>query len=242
MIVMSWPVVAILGLGLWHGINPGMGWLFAVALGMQERKSRAVWRALVPLAAGHALAIASALAVAYVIGAVVPPKILKFGVGMLLIGFGMSRITHCGHPRYGGMRMNMRKLTVWSFLMASAHGAGLMVVPFVLADPGVDRLADETIVAMSALKPESRSVPLERVDPVERNDHAAHIAGLGDAGTVNGWIVLLVHSAAYLLATGLLAVLVYEKLGLRLLRSVWFNLDLIWGVALAATGVMAPFV
>jgi hypothetical protein len=239
---MTWPIVAIVGLGLWHGVNPGMGWLFAVALGMQERRSRAVWRALVPLAAGHALAIACALAAAAAIGAVVPPRILKWGVGMLLVGFGMSRITHCGHPRYGGMRMNMRKLTMWSFLMASAHGAGLMVVPFVLADPGVERVAFDTTAPMSAPTPDSRSIPGERVGPGTRSDHQRHMAGIADTGPTNGWIVLVAHSVGYLLATGLLAVLVYEKLGLRLLRNVWFNLDLIWGVALAATGVMAPFV
>jgi hypothetical protein len=208
-----------------------MGWLFAVALGMQEQERRSVWRALLPLAAGHALAIASALAVAMLIGAIVPAGILKWVIAMLLVGFGASRIVRGRHPRYGGMRMTMRKLTVWSFLMASAHGAGLMVIPFVLADPAERMEGDD-------------SGPMIPAGGNERDHggHAAHLAGLTDSGPTAGWLVLLVHTAGYLFATGLLAVLVYEKLGLRMLRTVWLNLDLIWGIALAATGVIAPFV
>jgi hypothetical protein len=268
---MTWPILTILVLGIWHGINPGMGWLFAVALGMQEQERRSVWRALLPLAAGHALAIAAALAVALLIGAVVPAHILKWSVAMVLVAFGVSRIIRSRHPRYGGMRMSMRKLTVWSFLMASAHGAGLMVIPFVLADSPAERIAGDTIVpALVSDGPDhaghgphgadaddsDHAVARARADDSDRaamvaesagptgsrGTHSEHLAGLTDSGATSGWLVLLVHTAGYLFATGLLAVLVYEKLGLRMLRTVWLNLDLIWGIALAATGVIAPFV
>lgn len=261
---MTWPVLTILVLGIWHGINPGMGWLFAVALGMQEQERRSVWRALLPLAAGHALAIAAAIAVALLIGAVVPARILKWTVAIVLVAFGVSRIMRSRHPRYGGMRMSMRKLTVWSFLMASAHGAGLMVIPFVLADSPTERIEGDTIVpALVSDGPDHAGRPDHAghgPDPADADDadlavagthaeylavpraHAEHLAGVTDSGVTSGWLVLLVHTAGYLFATGLLAVLVYEKLGLRMLRTVWLNLDLIWGIALAATGVIAPFV
>jgi hypothetical protein len=126
----SWAALAALGAA--HGLNPGMGWLFAVALGMQEGDGRAVRRALIPLAAGHALAIAAVLLLAAAIGVVVPGTILQWVVAVLLFGLGIQQLVLHKHPRYGGMRVGMRKLTVWSFLMASAHGAGLMALPIVL--------------------------------------------------------------------------------------------------------------
>lgn len=126
----SWAALAALGAA--HGLNPGMGWLFAVALGMQEGDGRAVRRALLPLAAGHALAIAAVLVLAAAIGVVVPGTILQWVVAALLFGLGIQQLVLHKHPRYGGMRVGMRKLTIWSFLMATAHGAGLMALPVVL--------------------------------------------------------------------------------------------------------------
>src|SRR5690606_7681172 len=121
--------------GAIHGINPAMGWLFAVALGLQERSARAVWRALPPLALGHAVAIAVMLALAIAIGAVIPPHVLRAIVGVTLIGFGVRRLfRRHAHPRGIGMRVSTPQLTAWSFLMASAHGAGLMVLPLVIPD------------------------------------------------------------------------------------------------------------
>jgi hypothetical protein len=131
----SW--VGLLALGAFHGVNPGMGWLFAVALGMQERRRSAVWRAMVPLAAGHALAIAAALAAAMLLGAVVPLRAIQWGVGGVLLTLGISRFFRHGHPRWVGMQVGPKDLTVWSFLMASAHGAGLMVLPLVLSAAAV---------------------------------------------------------------------------------------------------------
>lgn len=129
--LMSW--LALAGLGAFHGLNPGMGWLFAVALGMQERKRSAVWRALIPLTLGHILAIAAAIAVAIVAGTALSPALLRWPVGLLLTGLGGLQCYRHMHPRWAAMRVGMGGLTAWSFLMASAHGAGLMVLPVFLS-------------------------------------------------------------------------------------------------------------
>jgi hypothetical protein len=211
---MSATAVALLGLGALHGINPGMGWLFAVALGIQEGKGRAVWRALPPLALGHALAIVVALATAAAIGVVLPLSRLEWVVAALLVGLGVSRLVRHRHPRYGGMRVTQRQLTTWSFLMASAHGAGLMVVPFVLAG-------------------EARS---------EHAMHASHTAGVTGGSIEGALAATAVHTIGYLAIAALLAFLVYRRLGLRVLRSAWINLDLLWACALILTGVLIPLV
>jgi hypothetical protein len=205
---MSW--AALLALGAGHGINPAMGWLFAVALGLQRQRRGAVWGALGPLAVGHALAIAAAIAVAGVIGLIVPLQLVKWGTAGLLVGLGVFRLVRSRHISYGGMRVDARELATWSFLMASAHGAGLMVLPLVLG--GVHSTA-----------------------------HAHHVAAasvMGVAGIEwNGLLAALVHTAGYLLVTGVIAVTVYERVGLRFLRRAWVNLDLIWAVALIVTGI-----
>jgi hypothetical protein len=210
-----WPWTAILLLGVWHGVNPGMGWLFATALGMQERRGGAVVRALLPLAAGHALAIAAAVLVALTLGVAIPMDALRWGVGAALIGLGAVRLVSHRHPRYGGMRVNARQLTVWSLLMASAHGAGLMVLPFVL------RVAPQGAAA-------------------GHGGHAAHAAAILPglpAGAAAGLAATVLHTAGYLAVTAVIALVVYHRLGLRLLRTIWVNLDLIWGAALVATGI-----
>lgn len=206
----SWaPMIA---LGAWHGINPGMGWLFAVALGLQEQRGAAVWKALTPLAIGHALAVLSAVTMAGALGLMVPADALRWLVGAVLVGFGVSRLIRRRHPRFGGMRVGSWDLVVWSALMASAHGAGLMVVPFVL---------------------DSTSAMATHVD-------GAHMAGVATGLGAAGVSATVVHTLAYLVLTGLLAVLVYERLGLRRLKQVWINLDLVWGIALVVTGVLTP--
>src|SRR5258708_20567525 len=119
-------------LGAYHGINPGMGWLFAVALGMQEHSARAVVRSLAPIALGHALAIGIVVVLASLIGIVLPLNYVKAGVASALVALGVYRIVRSRHFRWGGMQVGFRELTIWSFLMASAHGAGLMALPVVL--------------------------------------------------------------------------------------------------------------
>jgi hypothetical protein len=121
------------GLGAFHGLNPGMGWLFAVALGMQESRRSAVWRALIPLTLGHLLAIAAAIAVAIIAGTALTPAMLRWPVALLLAGLGARQLFRHVHPRWAAMRVGMGGLTLWSFLMASAHGAGLMVLPVFLS-------------------------------------------------------------------------------------------------------------
>ena len=127
---MDWQ--AIVFLGAYHGINPGMGWLFAVALGMQQGSARGVWRALPPIALGHAGAVAVVVAIAAAARLVVPLAALNVLVAAVLMSLGVYRLWRHRHPRVGGMQVGFRDLTLWSFLMASAHGAGLMVLPFVM--------------------------------------------------------------------------------------------------------------
>lgn len=180
-----------------------MGWLFAVALGMQEGSRRAVWGSLTPLAIGHAVAIAAALVAAYLLGRVIPLGSVRIGVGLVLIAFGSIQLIRQRHPRYGGMRMTHRQLAWWSFLMASAHGAGLMVLPFVLP-------TDASVAHGSMSMAEDGGLAL---------------------------LVTLVHAGAYLLTTGVVAVIVYERVGVAFLRQAWVNIDLVWSLALIATGV-----
>ncbi len=196
----------LIGLGAFHGINPGMGWLFAVALGMQERRRTAVWRALLPLGAGHILAVVAAVAVAVLVGTVMPIHYLRWPVAGILLVLGVSRLIRHRHPRWVGMRVGMGGLTLWSFLMASAHGAGLMVVPVFL------RMA------------------------MEGNRPACH--ALAASAPTTAIVASVLHAVGYLLVTAVVAVLVFEKLGLRLLRKAWFNLDLVWAATLIATGLI----
>jgi hypothetical protein len=211
----SW--IALLGLGAFHGINPGMGWLFAVALGMQERRREAVWRALLPLGVGHALAVAAAILVALTIEVVVPLRDLRWPVAMILVALGVSRLLRHRHPRWASMRVGMRGLTLWSFLMASAHGAGLMVVPVYLkmAAAGAGHCYPNGVM-------QAGLVP----------------AGGGGLPTGIALTATALHAAGYLIVTAVIAVLVFEKFGVGLLRKAWFNLDLIWAVALIVTGVL----
>jgi hypothetical protein len=132
MLSSSFSSASVVVLGAVHGINPAMGWLFAVSLGLQAGNGRAVWRALIPLALGHALAIAVAVAAAALLGVVLPISWLRWVAAGALLSFGAFHLLRHRHPRFGGMCVGARDLTVWSFLMASAHGAGLMVLPFVL--------------------------------------------------------------------------------------------------------------
>jgi hypothetical protein len=208
------PWAALLLLGAWHGINPGMGWLFAVALGMQEGRGRAVWRALPPLAVGHAVAVLQAVIVGALLGVVLPREALTWIVAALLAGFGVFKLVRASHPRFGGMKASWMDLAVWSMLMATAHGAGLMVVPFAL----------EPAMAMG------------------HGAHAGHAmadtsaAGVG-ALSAGGVGATLVHTAGYIGVTGVIALVVYQWAGLRHLRRFWLNLDVVWAVALIGTAV-----
>ena len=128
-------------MGAYHGINPGMGWLFAVALGMQEQRGSAVVRSLVPIALGHAVAIGSVVLTAAFLGMTLPLVAIRYSVAAILVGLGIACLVRHQHPRWVRMQVGFRDLTVWSFLMASAHGAGLMVVPVLLGSTSVEAQA-----------------------------------------------------------------------------------------------------
>src|SRR5580658_5625806 len=127
-----WPWAAMFLLGAYHGVNPGMGWLFAAALGMQKKSAAAVWQSLVPIAAGHFMAIGLVVAAGVVAGAVLPLQYIKIAAACILLAFGLQRLIRKSHPRWGGMQIGFRHLAIWSFLMASAHGAGFMLLPILL--------------------------------------------------------------------------------------------------------------
>jgi multisubunit Na+/H+ antiporter MnhC subunit len=197
-------------LGAYHGLNPGMGWLFAVALGMQEQKGIAVARSLVPIAVGHAVAIGSVALIAAFLGRTLPLVVIRYFVAAVLVGLGIYCLVRHQHPRWVRMKVGFRDLTVWSFLMASAHGAGLMVVPVLLGS--------------STVEAQSRMTGNSHVSPT-----ASPLAAMLATG---------VHTVAYLAVTGLIAWVVYRKLGLALLRKAWLNFDLVWAAALVATGLV----
>ncbi len=218
----AWPWVVLLGLGAFHGINPGMGWLFAVALGLQEQRRSAVWNALPPIAVGHALSVGLVVALIALIHASIPYQVLRWIAAAVLIGFGVYRLVRARHPRWVGMRVGFRDLTLWSFLMASAHGAGLMLVPVFLGTMHQGNLHD----AHAA--------------------HGAHSAHGADIDLLNHpWlaaVAVVVHTLGHLLVAGLVAMVVYEKLGVRILRRAWFNFDLAWAVALVVSGFVTALV
>ena len=210
---LSLPWLSLLALGAVHGINPAMGWLFAVCRGLQERDRRAVWRALGPLALGHAVAIAVAVLLAITLGQMLPLHWLRWIVAAALLAVGVDGLLHHRHVRLAGMRVNGRELATWSFLMASVHGAGLMVLPFMLG--------------AAASRP---SVALHH--------HNTVAAGIGVVDPI-GVTAALIHTLGYLAVTAALAVVVYETVGLRILRRAWINLNVVWAGALIVAAVMS---
>src|SRR5687768_154957 len=130
---MAMSLVALAALGAFHGINPAMGWLFAVGLGLQDGRRGSVLRALPPIALGHAASVAIVVVAFAAASAVVPERALRVAGGLLVLGAGAYKLARRRHPRWVGMRVGFRDLTLWSFLMSSAHGAGLMLVPLLVA-------------------------------------------------------------------------------------------------------------
>lgn len=214
----AWPWLAVALLGAYHGVDPSMGWLFAVALGLQERRRGKVFAALLPIAAGHLVSVG--LAVALIAGAMASGMWILRPLGAAaLIAFGLFRLWRPqAHPRWVAMRVNARDLAVWSFLMASAHGAGLMLFPILMDMP-----ADAP--AMPAM-----------------HHHMPTIGAHGHLGLMQAIAVVLVHTGAMLLVMGTVAIAVYQWIGLQILRSAWINLDTIWAVALVAAGLLSLFI
>jgi hypothetical protein len=208
-----WPYILLGLLGAYHGVNPAMGWLFAVALGMQERSRKAVLRSLVPIAIGHELSIVLIALLVVGLGVLTDTQVLHIAAGVSLIGFGIFRfVKPHAHFRWTRMAINRRELGWWSFLMSTAHGAGLMVAPVIIG-------------AGATAQASSKDDELDHV-------HTAMIAPL------EGGLALLLHIASMIVVMGVIAVVVYEKLGVRILRQAWINTEWLW----AGSFVMAGFV
>ena len=171
---------------------------------------RAVARSLLPIALGHSVAIGIVVLAAGLLQRIVPLGQVKIAAALILFGFGGYRLWRQRHPRWGGMRVGFRDLTVWSFLMASAHGAGFMLLP----------------VLFSASAAHAQHLPIA--------EHHA-MPGAWEA-PITSLTATAVHTAGYLLVMALVAWVVYKKLGLALLKKAWVNLDLVWAVALIVTG------
>jgi hypothetical protein len=203
--------LAVVASGLYHGINPGMGWPLAVSAGLMERTSRALLAALFPLWLGHLLAtLLVILPFALLLMLVEWQRQIQLGASLLVIGFGVFRLLNRRHPR-ALARIPPTQLALWSFAVAIAHGASLMLVPIYL---GLCQTAD--------------------VD----SGHAA-AATLIHANLALALLVSVVHSAAMIVAGGCSAWLVYRYLGLKFLARSWFNLDTIWAVSLIVVGAVA---
>jgi hypothetical protein len=243
-----WPWLTLTALGAYHGINPGMGWLFAVALGLQERRRQAVLRAFAPIALGHALAIAAVVVPIVSLQLVVSPLLLRYGLGAVLTAFGLYKLlAPMSHPRWVGMRVRFRQLVLWSFLMATAHGAGLMLAPILLKMPSP---AAQTTAPISPMRP-IRPMPSEHgmhamaamdMTSMDHGSHAEHLrmvtGGSGKGKTFVTMLAVALHTLAMFLVMAVVALLVYEKIGLAILRTAWFNLDLLWAGALIGAGIL----
>ncbi|WP_182887589.1 hypothetical protein [Microbispora sp. H10885] len=190
-------LTAVILLGAFHGINPAMGWLFAVARGLQERSRDLLLQSLPVIALGHLASVALVVAVVSATGSLVTGTALAIGAGVLLVGFGLWHLLARRHFRWVGMRLSLPQLAAWSFLMSSVHGAGLMLLPVLTRMPA--------------------------------GHHGHALSG--------GLFVAGVHTLAMFLTATAVAVIVYEFVGVAVLRRAWFNLDRMWAFALVGAGV-----
>jgi hypothetical protein len=220
----NWPWLALILLGAYHGLNPAMGWLFAVNLGLQEGRREVVLRAFWPIALGHTAAVTLVVAAVLAAQVVVPLGVLRYvGAGALIL-FGLYKLIQRKHPRWVGMRVGFRDLTAWSFLMASAHGAGLMLVPVLLKLSG-------TMQEMEHRAHEAH----------EHWGHSVHLF-LTDRAVLADFAAVAVHTLAMFAVMAVVALVVYDRLGLMILKRTWFNVDLLWTGALVGAGVITLIV
>lgn len=200
---------AVIFSGLYHGVNPGMGWPLAVSAALMERKHSAMPKALAMLAAGHFLAmIGILLPFSLMIFLVEWEMHIRIGAGLLVIAMGIYLLINRRHPKILA-RIHPARLALWSFLAAMAHGAGLMLVPIFLGICAVG--ADDT-------------------------GHAA-AQTLMASNVKTAFVVALVHTAAMTIAGGVIALIIYLWLGLKFLSKTWFNLDVVWALSLVLVGV-----
>jgi hypothetical protein len=207
----AWLWLAVIASGLYHGLNPGMGWPLAVSAGLMERSSRALVAALWPLTAGHLLATLVVIFPFALLGALVEwHRQIQIGAGLLVIGFGIFRLVDRPHPR-ALARIRPTQLGLWSFAVAIAHGAGLMLVPIYL---GLCREVD-----------------------LDEGHEAAET--LMNANLGMAVLVSIAHATAMIAAGGCSAWLVYRYLGLKFVSLSWFNLDTSWAASLILVGAIA---
>ena len=200
--------LAVIASGLYHGINPGMGWPLAVSAGLMQGSPRALFAALGPLSVGHLLALLLMfLPFAMLLAIVQWQHPIQIAAGLLVIGFGIFRLFQPRHPR-ALARIRPTQLGLWSFAIAIAHGAGLMLVPIYLG-----------LCAAPASGEDMAGPPVE--------------ANLGMAA-----LVAIVHVIAMIASGGLLAWLVYRYLGLKFVSRSWFNLEATWAVSLILVGAV----
>jgi hypothetical protein len=203
--------LAVVASGLFHGVNPGMGWPLAVSAGLMEKSSRALVAALWPLTAGHLLAMLLVLLpFALLVTLVEWQRQIQIGASLLVIGFGIFRLINRRHPR-ALARILPTQLGLWSFAVAIAHGAGLMLVPIYL---GLCRASD-----------------------LDKGHQAA--GALINFNLGMAVLTSVVHSASMIAAGGLSAWLVYRYLGLKFMQRSWFNLETTWAVSLILVGAIA---
>ena len=198
-------MLAAAGLGVFHGVNPGMGWLFAVSYGLQERSMGAILRTLVPITIGHEASVLPMALAITVFAAQVTRAVTLTVFSVVLVVFGLWLLLRRRHFRWVGMRLSVWELAWWSFLMSTVTGAGLMLAPVLLQQPSAD---------------------------------AASMVGHGLGGVLGvATLVAVVHALAMMVTAGVVAIVVYRVVGLRILRTAWINLDKIWAAAFVAAGV-----
>ena len=210
------PWLGLAALGMFHGLNPGMGWLFAVALALQRQRPAQLYTATGYIAIGHLVSVLVVLVALALVGAFLPLRWVRIAAGAILLAFGLFRLAlYYRHPGWVGMNVGGRDLIAWSFLMATAHGAGLMLAPVVLALTGPDAPAGLA---------------------GDLGEHGGFLS-LSDAPI--WWLVgLLLHTAVMLATMLAAAAIVYYRVGLAFLRKGWINLDLLWAGSLVAAGVI----
>ncbi len=199
---------AVIASGIYHGINPGMGWPLAVSAALMERRKSALAGALAALAFGHFLAMTAILLPFSMMTSLVMWQMeIRIGAGLLVIALGIYLLINRKHPKFLS-RVPPSKLALWSFLAAMAHGAGMMLVPIFLG------------LCTSA-----------------ELDAGHSAAGTLMANNISAaFLVALVHTAAMTLAGGLFATIIYFWLGLKFLSKTWFNLDVVWALSLIMVG------
>jgi hypothetical protein len=214
-----WPWLAIGALGAFHGLNPAMGWLFAVALGLHRGSRAVVLYALLAVALGHALSILAVVAAVAGLGAAFDPRPIHIVGGLVLIGWAVYHWLYGSRHRLRiGIRTGYAGLIVWSAAIATGHGAGLMLVP-VLMPMGVG-------AGVAAPMEMGAGMP------------AGHMHG-GIAGSLpTALAAVVLHTLCMLIVAGLIALVVYDWTGLAFLRRGWINLDLLWTAALIAAGLL----